>query len=161
MEMKKKILTLLFCQIFVSCLFSQKNDSEKLAELFNFYEEQGLFNGSVLVSKGGHILLNGGYGHRDASKEIPNSSKSIFPIYSITKSFTSTVILKLEEEEMLSLSDKLSKFYPDFPNADDISIENLLTHTSGIYDYTKGNNMLDQTEESFVEFERTKPLDFP
>tara|TARA_R110000744_G_scaffold352745_2_gene458991 strand:+ start:3984 stop:5594 length:1611 start_codon:yes stop_codon:yes gene_type:complete len=161
MEMKKKILTLLFCQIFVSCLFSQKNDSEKLAELFNFYEEQGLFNGSVLVSKGGHILLNGGYGHRDVSKEIPNSSKSIFPIYSITKSFTSTVILKLEEEEMLSLSDKLSKFYPDFPNADDISIENLLTHTSGIYDYTKGNDMLDQTEESFVEFERTKPLDFP
>jgi len=156
-----KMVTLIFCLIMVSCSFSQDNESEKLTELFNFYEKQDLFNGSVLVSKGGDILLNNGYGYQDAKKEIPNTSKSIFQTYSITKAFTSTVILRLVEENRLSLSDKLSKFYPDFPNGDDISIENLLTHTSGIYDYTKGNDMPDQTEESFVEFERTKPLDFP
>lgn len=156
-----KTITLLFSLIVVSCAFSQDIYSEKLTELFNFYQKQTLFNGSLLVSKGGDILLNNGYGYQDASKEIPNTSKSVFQTYSITKAFTSTVILRLVEENRLSLSDKLSKFYPDFPNGDDISIENLLTHTSGIYDYTKGNDMPYQTEESFIEFERTKPLDFP
>ncbi|PIB30599.1 serine hydrolase [Maribacter sp. 4G9] len=161
MKTVKRAITLVFSLVMASCALSQDSDSEKLVELFNFYEKQGLFNGSVLVSKNGDILLNKGCGYQDANKEIHNTSKSIFQTYSITKAFTSTVILRLVEENRLSLSDKLSKFYPDFPNGDDISIENLLTHTSGIYDYTKGNDMPDQTEESFVEFERTKPLDFP
>lgn len=161
MKMVKKTLMVLFSLILVSPLLSQDNDSEKLTELFDFYQKQNLFNGSVLISKSGDVLLNSGFGYQNASKEIPNSSNSIFQTYSITKTFTSMVILKLVEEKRLSLSDKLSKFYPDFPNGDDVSIENLLTHTSGIYDYTKGNDMIDQTEASFVEFERTKPLDYP
>jgi CubicO group peptidase (beta-lactamase class C family) len=141
--------------------FSQENHAKKLDELFTFYQQQNLFNGSVLVARKGQILLNKGFGQADVATKKDNSSKSIFQIYSITKTFTATVILKLMEEKKLSLSDKLSKFYPDFPKGDSITIEHLLTHTSGIYDFTRGNTMPDQTEKSFVDFHKTKPLDFP
>jgi CubicO group peptidase (beta-lactamase class C family) len=137
------------------------NTPKKLNELFSFYQKQNLFNGSVLIAKKGQILLNNGFGLQNASLNKKNDPKGIFQIYSITKTFTACVILKLVEEGKLSLNDKLSKFYPNYPSGDSISIENLLTHTSGIYDYTRGNNMPDQTEKSFVEFQKTKPLDFP
>src|SRR3990170_8829274 len=89
-----------------------------------------------------------------------NDANSIFQTYSITKTFTSTLILKLVELNRLALSDKLSKYYPEFPKGDSITIEHLLTHTSGVYDYTRGNDMPDKTEKSFIRFIETKPFDF-
>lgn len=156
-----KIMLLLVSLTLMSISYSQEPYQKKLDELFKFYQKQNLFNGSVLIAKKGQVLLDKGYGLQNITLNKKNDPKGIFQIYSITKTFTSTVILKLVEENRLSLSDKLSKFYPGYPNGDSISIENLLTHTSGIYDFTRGNNMPDQTEKSFVEFEKTKPLDFP
>jgi CubicO group peptidase (beta-lactamase class C family) len=141
-------------------IFCQKTTVQKIDELMNAYCTVNKFNGSVLVSRKGKILLEKGYGIKNARANTVNDTNSIFQIYSVTKTFTSTVILKLVELEKLSLSDKLSKFYPDFPKGDSITIEHLLTHTSGIYDYTRGNNMSDQTERSFIQFIETKPLDF-
>jgi CubicO group peptidase (beta-lactamase class C family) len=159
--MIKKTLLLAFVLSFTISAYCQGNYSQKLDALFKFYQKQNLFNGSVLIAKKGQVIIDKGYGLENVALNKKNDPKGIFQIYSITKTFTSTVILKLVEENRLSLSDKLSKFYPDYPKGDSITIENLLTHTSGIYDYTRGNNMPDQTEKSFVEFEKTKPLDFP
>ncbi|MEO7536325.1 MAG: serine hydrolase [Ferruginibacter sp.] len=156
----KKSLTILLTFGLAQAIFCQKPISKKLDELLNAYCKVNKFNGTVLVSKKGEILLEKGYGIKNAQRQTLNDANSIFQIYSITKTFTSTVILKLAELKKLSLSDKLSKFYPDFPKGDSITIENLLTHTSGIYDYTHGNNMPDQTEKSFITFIKTKPLDF-
>lgn len=133
---------------------------QQLDNLMAAYNKVNRFNGSVLVARKGEILLRKGYGLQDAKSHAMNDEKSIFQVYSITKSFTSTMIMKLVEEEKLSLTDKLSKFYPDFPKGDSITVEHLLTHTSGIYDYTRGNDMPDQTEASFIKFIQTKPLDF-
>jgi CubicO group peptidase (beta-lactamase class C family) len=157
--MKKTVLLLLTFGL-AQALFCQKTITQKLDELMAAYCKVNKFNGSVLVSRCGKILLEKGYGIKNARTNTPNDPHSIFQIYSITKTFTSTVILKLVEEGKLSLSDKLSKFYPGFPKGDSITIEYLLTHTSGIYDYTRGNNMPDQTERSFMNFIETRPLDF-
>jgi CubicO group peptidase (beta-lactamase class C family) len=156
-----KIILVFVSLALTSVSSSQESYTKKLEELFNFYQKQYLFNGSALIAKKGLVLIDKGYGLQNIALNKRNDQKGIFQIYSITKTFTSTVILKLVEENKLSLSDNLSKFYPDYPKGDSITIENLLTHTSGIYDYTRGNNMPDQTEKSFVEFEKTKPLDFP
>nr|WP_295869399.1 serine hydrolase domain-containing protein [uncultured Chitinophaga sp.] len=94
------------------------------------------FNGSVLVSYRGAVLLDKGYGFKNVTDKIPNNAQSIFQIGSITKEFTSTVILSLESQGKLSLQDKLSKYFPGFPSGDQISIHHLLTHTSGLYNYT-------------------------
>jgi CubicO group peptidase (beta-lactamase class C family) len=159
-KMNKIILFIIACTL-TQPIFCQKNNAQQLNELFTFYEKQNLFNGSVLIAQKGQILLNRGYGQQNAQLNKQNEPKSIFQIYSITKTFTASVILKLVEDKKLSLTDKLSKFYPNYPSGDSISIEHLLTHTSGIYDYTRGNTMPDQTEQSFIAFHKTKPLDFP
>jgi CubicO group peptidase (beta-lactamase class C family) len=156
----KKVLMILLTFGLTQALFCQKTVSQKLDELMEAYCKVNKFNGSVLVSSKGKILLEKGYGIKNAENKTMNDANGIFRIYSITKTFTSTVILKLAELKKLSLSDKLNKFYPEFPMGDSITVENLLTHTSGIYDYTRGSDMPDQTEKSFISFIKTKPLDF-
>ena len=66
---------------------------------------------------------------------------------SVTKQFTATVILKLQEEGKLSVNDKLNKYFPEFKYADKITLENLLTHTSGIYNYTTD---IDENDSAIV-----------
>jgi CubicO group peptidase (beta-lactamase class C family) len=156
-----KIVFFILALFLASSASCQDNPQKKLEELFTFYQKQNLFNGSVLIAKKGQVLLDSGFGLQNVNLNERNNPKGIFSIYSITKTFTSSVILKLVEERKLALTDKLSKFYPNYPNGDSITIEHLLTHTSGIYDYTRGNTMPDQTEKSFIEFHKTKPLDFP
>lgn len=95
------------------------------------------FNGSVLVAQNGEILLEKGYGWRDATSRTLNTPGTRFPILSITKPFTAIVILKLQEEGKLSVEDRLTKYFPDYPNGHKIKIHHLLTHTSGIYNYTE------------------------
>src|SRR5678810_1419597 len=130
----KKILILFAALCIVYLSFAQETD--KLDALINAYAKMYKFNGSALVAKNGVILLNKGYGYRNAADKIANTEQSIFQLGSITKQFTSAVILKLQQEKKLSVSDKLSKYFPGYPKGDSITIEQLLTHTSGIYNYT-------------------------
>jgi CubicO group peptidase (beta-lactamase class C family) len=159
--MNRKTFLPAFLLLLVTTVHPQTNHSKKLDSLFTFYQKHNHFNGSVLVSKKGKILLKRGYGFQNVELNVKNNPEGIFQTYSITKTFTATVILKLVEEKKISLTDKFSKFYPGFPKGDSISIENLLTHTSGLYEYTHGNNMPDHSEKSFVAFMKSKPLDFP
>jgi CubicO group peptidase (beta-lactamase class C family) len=94
------------------------------------------FNGVALVAKGEDILFHKAYGWKNFISRTYNDTGTRFPILSITKSFTAMVILKLREQKKLALDDKLSKYLPDFPNGDKITVEHLITHTSGIYNFT-------------------------
>lgn len=158
--MKKTFLFLLVSGL-AHYSYGQKTIAEKLDEVVSAYTNVGKFNGAVLVSRRGEILLQKGYGIKNDKKGELLSADDVFQLYSITKTFTSTLVMKLEEEGKLKLSDKLEKYYPGFPEGNTITIENLLTHTSGIYDYTRGYNMPDMKEKTLVHFLRSKPLDFP
>jgi CubicO group peptidase (beta-lactamase class C family) len=124
------------------------------------------FNGSALVAKNGVILLNKGYGYRNAADKIANTEQTVFQLGSVTKQFTSAIILKLQQEKKLSVSDKLSKYFPGYPKGDSITIEHLLTHTSGIFNYTNdGNFMVNEvtksaSREKIMALFKDKPLDF-
>ena len=115
------------------------------------------FRGTVLVARGGTVLLKKGYG---------NQENTIYQIASVTKTFTATAILKLAECGRLSLEDKLSKYYPDYPKGDSITIRHLLTHTSGIYNYTMNSEFMETaagkpaTEAQMLTLFKDKPLDF-
>ena len=87
---------------------------EKAHELMNAYVQNGRFNGSVLMAKGDVMLFQRGYGYRNDSTKIRNNVNTIFQTGSITKQFTTAVILQLEKERKLSVKDKLSKYFPDF-----------------------------------------------
>jgi CubicO group peptidase (beta-lactamase class C family) len=149
--------------LFLLALGSTRNtiaQSKQLDELVCAHSKVNRFNGTVLVARGNRIVYENAFGIKNAEKQTNNDTNTLFRIYSVTKTFTSTVIFKLVEEKKLSLDDRLSKFYPSFPKGDSITIQHLLTHKSGIYDYTQGNDMKDQSEASFIRFLSAKPLDF-
>ena len=139
---------------------------DKLDTLMSAYAKLHKFNGAALVAKNGVIRLNKGYGYRNAENKVANNEQTIFQLGSVTKQFTSAVILKLQEEKKLSVSDKLSKYFPGYPKGDSITIEHLLTHTSGIYNYTNDANFMSNevtksaSREKIMALFKDKPLDF-
>lgn len=156
--------------LFVIVLFivlSSFGQADKLDELIDAYAKLYKFNGTALVAKNGTILLNKGYGYRNVADKVVNNEQTIFQLGSITKQFTSAVILKLQEEKKLSVSDKLSKYFPGYPKGDSVTIEQLLTHTSGIYSYTSDPNFMKNevtkpaSREMMMALFRDKPFDFP
>jgi CubicO group peptidase (beta-lactamase class C family) len=161
--MKKPLLFFIALFLLTFC-FSQ--DVAKLEELMTAYSGQNKFNGSALVVYKGKILLDKGYGLRNASEKTPNDQYSIFQIGSITKQFTATVILKLQEEKKLNVADRLSKYFPGYPKGDSITIEHLLTHTSGIYSYTSDPVFMENevsrpaNREKMMSLFKDKPLQF-
>lgn len=163
----KKIMATLCLLVMILPEVSAQSISQKLDELMSAYAQNREFNGSVLVAKGGKILLEKGYGFQNLEKQIKNTPATRYPIASVTKTFTATLILKLAELHQLSLQDKLSKYYPGYPKGDSISIENLLTHTSGIFNYTNDNDFMYKeagkhaSEQKMLSVFMHKPLDFP
>ncbi len=112
--------------------------------MLNYYN-LGEFNGSILVAKNGETILTKGYGLANFEWDIPNSPKTKFHIGSLTKQFTSMLIMQLVVEHKLDLNAKISNYLPNFNKsiADSITIFNLLTHTSGIIDYTNRGSWID------------------
>lgn len=98
------------------------------------YADADFFSGVVRVSKGDHIIYENAFGFADRTLQVPNSLQTKFQIASLSKPMTAAAILLLADEGKLSLDDKLSKVVTDFPNGDKITIEELLTHYSGLGD---------------------------
>jgi CubicO group peptidase (beta-lactamase class C family) len=97
----------------------------------------GLPGVAVLVARDGKILFQAGYGLADVAKQTPITPETKFRIGSVTKQFTAAAILRLAEQGKLAITDPLAKFYPDFPNAQAITLRHLLTHTSGLHSFTE------------------------
>lgn len=125
----KPILIILLFPVFI---FGQKNGSANLAKYMQAQVEINNFSGAVLVSKNGRVLLEKAYGLADYEWNIKNTIDTKFQLASVTKQFTATAILLLIEKGKLSLDDKLSKFLPDYPKADSVTIHMLLSHSSGL-----------------------------
>ncbi|HEY1056969.1 MAG TPA: serine hydrolase domain-containing protein, partial [Emticicia sp.] len=162
----KKIMAALCLMAGLLSKVSAQNVSQKLDELMSAYAKNKEFNGTVLVAQQGKILLEKGYGFQNLEKQLNNTPFTLYPIASITKTFTATLILKLAERKQLSVQDKLSKYFPYYPKGDSITIENLLTHTSGIFNYTEDNDFMynesgkHATEQRILSLFKDKPLDF-
>ncbi|MEC5144875.1 serine hydrolase [Chitinophaga sp. 212800010-3] len=135
----KKILSVLLMTVTIQTVYSQKTTTEKMDELLRASTNAYRFNGSALVSKQGKILLEKGYGWKNIQDSLLNDNATIYQIASVTKQFTSAIIFKMIDLKKISLNDRISRFYPDFLKGDSISIENLLTHTSGINDQLCGS----------------------
>ena len=98
------------------------------------YVDAGLFSGVVLVSQGSNVVYEKAFGFADRTFRVPNTTATRFQIASLSKPITASAILLLAERGKLSIGDPVSKFVPDFPNGDRITIEELITHYSGLAD---------------------------
>jgi CubicO group peptidase (beta-lactamase class C family) len=147
----------------VPCL---AQDTARMDQVIQPYVANHQFMGSVLVARDGQVIYNKGYGSADLEWDVPNSPDTKFRLGSVTKQFTAASILLLEERGKLSVNDPVKKYLPGAPAAwDKITIYNLLTHTSGIpnftgfADYQKLEPFATTSEQLVARF-RDKPLDF-
>lgn len=103
-------------------------------------ERQKIPGTAVAVIHKGSLLLAKGYGEANVEHRVPVTSDTIFQSGSVGKQFTAAVIMLLVEQGTLGLDDPLTKYFPEGPaHWREIRIRHLLTHTSGIPDYTGGS----------------------
>ena len=147
----------------VPCL---AQDPARMDQVIQPYVANHQFMGSVLVARDGQVIYSKGYGSADLEWDVPNSPGTKFRLGSVTKQFTAASILLLEERGKLSVSDPVKKYLPGAPAAwDKITIFHLLTHTSGIPNFTgfpdyQKLEPFAATSEQLVARFRDKPLDF-
>jgi len=150
------ILTLTLLTVFNVVGQTQKENLELIVEK---YTSDSLLNGSILIAKGDEILFQGSFGTKNLDKKENNSISTLFPIASLTKQFTSTAILKLQEDKKLTIDDKIGD-YLDIPESmKKISIKNLMNHTSGIPDYWQ-NDVYNQKDSIFNFLAQKDSLEF-
>lgn len=94
----------------------------------------GNFMGAVLVARGDEVLFQGGYGKANLELDVPNTPETVFRVGSVTKQFTAAAILQLQDRGRLNVNDKLDQYLPDAPHAGEVTLSQLLTHSSGIAD---------------------------
>ena len=90
---------------------------------------------AALIESGDHVIFRAARGSANIELGVPLTPDNVFRIASVTKMFTAATVLKLSEEQRLSLDDRLSSYFPTFPNAGGITIRELLNHTSGVSDF--------------------------
>ena len=141
---------------------------EQLDELLNQYHEYGKFNGSVLVSEQGKVIYKKGFGQANMEWDIPNKPNTKHRLGSISKQFTAMLILQLAAKGKLDLHAPISKYLPDYPkeSGDKITTHHLLTHSSGIPNYTSFPGFFEEESrdpykpEEFIKKFQDKGLEF-
>jgi CubicO group peptidase (beta-lactamase class C family) len=104
---------------------------------------RGLLSGNLLVAERGKVVYRKSFGFQDVEREISNTEASAFALASISKQITATAILQLKEQGKLQLDDPLTKYFVDFPFPD-VTIQQLLTQTSGLPDYELFDELIEK-----------------
>lgn len=167
--MKKQILILAFGLLFNLSYAQQINVEQVVKQFDKILSEQFKTNetgATALVSRNGQIIYKKAFGMANLELNVPMQVDNVFRIGSITKQFTAVAILQLVEQGKLNVKDEISKFIPDYPTqGNKITIEHLLTHTSGIQNYSgitdTGNRAtLGFTPNEMIDFFKNLPMRF-
>ena len=164
----KLIVLSILLQFFALNVSFAQDKAKQIDELIGKYNQYGQFNGSALVAENGKVILKKGFGSANMEWNIPNEPDTKFRLGSISKQFTAFLIVKLAEEGKIKLDVPITTYLPDYPKVtgDKITIHHLLTHTSGIPNYTslpnffKDNSRNPYTPEEFVKTFSNLPLEF-
>ena len=142
MKHRTSLLVILSSIVFVAChahILAQPPaptfEKAKLDQFFDRLDEKRKAMGSLVIAKGGKVLYTRaiGFSQINATEKKPITAATRFRIGSITKMFTAAMILQLVDEGKLRLTDKLDKYFPQVPNANKITIADVLSHRSGIH----------------------------
>lgn len=134
--MIRRIFLLLLLGLFSQISFSQDFDKAILDSYFKALETNNKFMGSIAVSRNGEIIYTKVLGFADVEKGIKANSATKYRIGSISKTYTTVLVFKAVEENKLKLDETILSYFPTVPNANKISIKHLLSHRSGIHNFT-------------------------
>jgi CubicO group peptidase (beta-lactamase class C family) len=134
----KFVAATLLIMFLVGNVFAQEINKPKLDSLLNILAEKNKAMGSLTISKNGTIVYSKAIGYSSVSGSEKKSATTLtkYRIGSISKMFTATMIFQLVEEGKISLNTTLDNYFPAIPNAEKITIGNLLNHRSGIHNFT-------------------------
>lgn len=158
--MKRRLLFLAF-GILIQQSFAQNQNEKQLVKnidklMTERFDPEGP-GATILVARDNQVLIKKAYGKANLELDVPMQVDNVFRIGSITKQFTAISILQLMEQGKLNLNDEITTFLPDYPTQGfKITIENLLTHTSGIPSFT---GMDDYYERMTLDLEPTEIID--
>ena len=151
----------------LSHLNAQSPDTRKLDSLFNVLQDHALATGSVAIAVKGKIIYQRaiGFARLDGDQKIVPDGNTKYRIGSVSKMFTAAMIFQLVDEGKLKLGEKLAGYFPQLPNADKITIENMLYHRSGLHDYTRDTNFpawkdKTKTQDDMLALIAAKGVDF-
>lgn len=137
----KKLVLLLF--VFTAALQSYGQSDprlQKIDSLMKYFTANNKFMGSVSIRHKNNLIFDKAYGFSSIDKGTEATPETKYKIGSVTNMFTASVIFQLFEEKKLKPDAKLSEFYPQIKNADSITIAQMLSHKSGLRDYTADND---------------------
>ena len=108
--------------------------NQKLDSTFQRFNKRHDFHGSVLVAKEGKVVFKQHYGYANFKEKTRIDDNSVFQLASVSKQFTAAAVLILKDRGELSLEDKVTRFFPEFPYTE-VTVRHLLNHTSGLPKY--------------------------
>ena len=120
----------------------------KIDSLFNLIRKKDKAFGTISIFKDGVEIYTNSVGYSLIEQDLKNNKDTKYKIGSITKTFTASIIMKLIEEEKLSLDTHLDKFFPNIANSDIITIAQMLRHRSGIFSFTDDSNYMKLINDS-------------
>lgn len=121
---------------------------------------------TIIVTRNGNTIFRKAYGMADLERNISLQPDMVFRLGSLTKQFTAVAVMMLADEGKLAVTDEITRFLPEYPtHGKKITIENLLTHTSGIKNYTEmakfaDNRSADMTHQQMIDLFKDEPLEF-
>lgn len=154
---RKTFAVLLLAFLYSNITLAQTINKAKLDSLFTILEQKNKAMGSIALMKNGELLYAKtiGYSFISPKEKIPATVRTKYRIGSISKMFTAVMIFQLIEENKISLSTPLNSWFPQLPNANKITIGNLLNHHSGIHNFTDDDGYanymtLPKTEDEMI-----------
>lgn len=163
--MRQLSLTVI-CALAVALLFlsasGQVNRSEQIDNFLKPFIAANQFGGQIIAIENGKVIFHRAFGLANADFKIPNDLHTRIGIASITKQMTDVILARLLEEKRISMDEKLSKYVPDFPQGDKITISMLANHRSGIPHRVMPPEMesVTLTSAEFVDMAKKAKLDF-
>lgn len=134
-----KLMPALFT-LFLCAPLTQAMDTEKLDKYMDALE--GKFMGSISVSKNGNLIYQKTMGYADIGSQTKALKDTQYRIGSISKTFTAALVLKAVEEKKITLDKTIESYFPSIKNANTITVHHLLSHRSGIYNFTNNPDYL-------------------
>lgn len=165
LEFFKKSVPFLIALLALQIVYPQSLETQIDSVLTTVFKETDEPGAVFLVAKDGKSIYRKAFGKSNIELDVNMNPENVFQIGSMTKQFTAIAIMMLEEQGKLKVNDAISKYIPDYPNGNQITIHHLLTHTSGIKDFTKIKSIMsiakqDMTPKELVDFFKDEPVDF-
>ena len=130
-----KFIKIITVTLLCICNLAMCQKAKKLDSLFVELYKQKRFNGNILIAEKGKIIYKNSLGLANEQTKEKLNENSIFELASVSKQFTAMAIVILKEKGKINYDDKITNFLPELSNYKNISIRNLLNHTSGLPDY--------------------------